>query len=253
MKAPRVTRTVARPAKRSAEPHRDERAAVREELAARRTQPRDDVSVPEHGEHDPARREPFHHVAGISDRELQQARARRPGGRAAARPRGGARPSLERAPPPARRSAAGLRRSRRVRAPGRQDERERPVARRRAARRRRRQRHACSLRPDAQPGGAGRDPAGSAGGPAEARAPAQVERIRGERDVDDLDAARSRHVHLGPGRAVEDDAARGGGERRSWRRRCGRREGECDRSCRRRHEQNGSRHRAITVKVTVAV
>ncbi len=83
--------------------------------------------------------------------------------------------------------------------------------------------------------------------------PTQVERVGSERDIDDLGAAWGRHVHLGPGRAVEDDAAGGGGERRSWRRRCGRREGECDRSRRRRHEQNGSGHRAITVKVTVAV
>ena len=82
----------------------------------------------------------------------------------------------------------------------------------------------------------GRDPAGSACGPAEVRAPAQVQRIRGERDVDELDAARGRDVHLGSGRAVEDDAARGGGERRSWRRRCDRREGECDRRRRRSHE-----------------
>jgi hypothetical protein len=83
--------------------------------------------------------------------------------------------------------------------------------------------------------------------------PAQVERVRGERDIDDLGAAWGRHVHLGPGRAVEDDAAGGGCECRSRRRRCGRREGKYDRSSRRRHEQNGSRHRAITVKVTVAV
>ena len=83
--------------------------------------------------------------------------------------------------------------------------------------------------------------------------PAQVECVGRECDVDDLGAAWGRDVHLRPGCAVEDDAARGGSERRSRRRRCGRREGECDRSCRRRHEQNGSRHRAITVKVTVAV
>ena len=67
-----------RPAKRSPEASRDERTAVREELPARGTQARDDVSVPEHGEHDSTRREPLHHVAGISDRELEEARAARP-------------------------------------------------------------------------------------------------------------------------------------------------------------------------------
>ena len=45
---------------------------MREELPARWTQPRNDVSVSEHGEHDPARRKPLQHVAGISNREIQE-------------------------------------------------------------------------------------------------------------------------------------------------------------------------------------
>ena len=56
-----------RPA-RPQEARRDQRAPVREELAARGTQSRDDAAVPQHRERDPAGSEPFQHVAGVSDR-----------------------------------------------------------------------------------------------------------------------------------------------------------------------------------------